>query len=298
MVPQFYPPLPTYERRPPAAVTEGPGHLSLVQVFQVGLLEGADIPAWGVTKAVANEGQVTSDGPGGSLVSDTNLQQGAVYAVRSEVSDPTPGQLAAASVDASDATDLQLPQPVPNQLVNLAHSLVAGATTAYQKALDLQDYLTSDIFQYRLPKATSLGGVAAPAPGYADLLSFLFKTRTGYCQQFATSFAVLARIDGLPTLCRRRVPPRGVDRPRLLGGARHRYPRLAPGKVRRLRLDRLRAHTRRDDQRLEQSGQADQAAPWRRGRPWGRPRTTSTRPHSWGPAGRRRPSLVTLGPAR
>ena len=199
MVPQFYPSLPTYEHRPPAPVTEGPGHLRLVQVFQVGLLEGADIPAWGVTTAVANEGQVTSDGPGGSLVSDTNLQQGAVYAVRSEVSDPTPAQLAAASVDASDATDLQLPQPVPNQLVNLAHSLVAGATTAYQKALDLQNYLTSDIFQYRLPKATKSGGVAAPAPGYADLLSFLFKTRTGYCQQFATSFAVLARIDGLPT---------------------------------------------------------------------------------------------------
>src|SRR5208283_177417 len=40
--------------------------------------------------------------------------------------------------------------------------------------------------------------LAKPSPGYGALLQFL-RDKKGYCQQFAAAFAVLARIEGLPT---------------------------------------------------------------------------------------------------
>jgi len=194
----FSPPLSADESQPPPATPDGPGHEQLVQVFDVARLAGYDIPAWGDPFAVVGAGEVRRDGPDGSIVSDTPLQQGSKYAVDSIVADPSPAELEADSPDTSDLRDLQLPRPVPSRLVRLANNLVLGASTAYQKALDLDAYLTSPRFHYHLPQWTK-SGLVTPSPGYGGLVSFLFRSRAGYCQQFATAFAVLARIDGLPT---------------------------------------------------------------------------------------------------
>ncbi len=198
MLGSFSPPLGVDERQPPPATADGSGHEQLVQVFEVSGLGGHSIPSWGSPLAVADAGQVSRNGPGGSVVSDTPLQRGSVYAVDSIVADPSPAQLEAGSPNISNLQDLQLPRPVPPRLVQLANRLVAGATTDYRKALDLDAYLTSPRFHYHLPERTK-SGVAVPSPGYGGLLRFLFDSQTGYCQQFATAFAVLARIDGLPT---------------------------------------------------------------------------------------------------
>jgi len=194
----FWPPLGVDERRPPPPTPEGYGHEQLVQVFEVSGLGGRDIPSWGSPLAVADAAPVSEVGPGGSIVSSIPLRRGSVYAVDSIGADPSPAHLEEDAPLTSDVQDLQLPQPVPSRLVQLANNLVAGATTAYRKALDLEAYLTSPKFHYHLPGRTK-SGVVTPSPAYRGLLSFLFKSRTGYCQQFATAFAVLARIDGLPT---------------------------------------------------------------------------------------------------
>ena len=194
----FSPPLGADEHEPPPARADGPGRERLVQVFEVSGLVGHRIPSWGSPVAVAGPGRVSREVSGSSIVSDTEVQRGSVYAVDSIVADPSPAQLEAGHPDISDFRDLQLPQPVPTRLVRLANSLVAGATTTYQKALDLEAYLTSPKFHYRLPGRTK-SGVVTPSAGYGGLMSFLFRSRTGYCQQFATAFAVLARVEGLPT---------------------------------------------------------------------------------------------------
>jgi len=87
---------------------------------------------------------------------------------------------------------LALPSGIPADVVALAHQLVAHATTPAAKATALVRYFTQDKrFRYTL---------APPAIGGTDALStFLFTTRAGFCQQFAGAYAVLARIDQLPT---------------------------------------------------------------------------------------------------
>ena len=120
-----------------------------------------------------------------------------MYAVDSLVSDPSTSELETASPKTSDLSDLQLPKPVPGPLVKLARNLVAGATSPYQEAIDLDVYLTSPRFRYQLPLRGDKG-LVTPSPGYGGLLSFLFETRTGYCQQFATAFVVLTASTSSP----------------------------------------------------------------------------------------------------
>jgi transglutaminase-like putative cysteine protease len=182
-----------------APVPDGPGHEKLLQVFEVAGLGGYEVPAWGDPLLVESPvSQMTWSPTNGSVLANNPIQPGSVYAVSSIVPDPSPSQLEAAVTDTSDPQNLQLPGPVPAQLLALADSIVTGASTPYQKALDLDAYLTSPRFHYQLPRLTS-SAVVATVGGYGDLLNFLFASRTGYCQQFATAFAVLARIDGLPT---------------------------------------------------------------------------------------------------
>jgi hypothetical protein len=86
---------------------------------------------------------------------------------------------------------LQLPATEPNSVVQLAHQVVAGASGPAAEAAALARWFNSGRFHYSLTPPLLTG----PDP----LASFLLTTRTGFCQQFAAAYAVLARIDGLPT---------------------------------------------------------------------------------------------------
>lgn len=80
--------------------------------------------------------------------------------------------------------------PLPSEVVALAHRIVANAAKPLAKALALTGYFQESGFHY---------STAANDAGPQPLETFLFGTHTGFCQQFAGAFAVLARADGLPT---------------------------------------------------------------------------------------------------
>jgi transglutaminase-like putative cysteine protease len=84
----------------------------------------------------------------------------------------------------------QLP-PEPSDIVQLAHNIVAGASGPAAEAAALARWFDTGRFHYSLSPP--------PLDGPDPLASFLFTTRTGFCQQFAAAYAVLARIDDLPT---------------------------------------------------------------------------------------------------
>jgi transglutaminase-like putative cysteine protease len=201
-MPAFDAPLRRYESNPPAPVPDGAGSKTLVQVIQVSDLGGRDMPRAGFPEAVANISSVSREGSSGDLISRETLRPTTVYAVLSKWADPSPAELEAITAPPASSEDLNLRQPVPSSLKNLAHSIVTKATanTAYAKAIAIEDYFLrpSSGFVYRLPTRAQLSHLAKPAPGYRDLLQFI-QDKKGYCQQFAAAFAVLARIEGLPT---------------------------------------------------------------------------------------------------
>ena len=74
------------------------------------------------------------------------------------------------------------------QLRQLAREITASATGPYQRALFLQNYFRDEfIYSLDTPSITS-----------EDAFLEFIARRTGYCEQFASTFAVMARSIGLP----------------------------------------------------------------------------------------------------
>ncbi|MGH9096564.1 MAG: transglutaminase domain-containing protein, partial [Acidimicrobiales bacterium] len=111
------------------------------------------------------------------------------YAIGALQPMPSAAALAGATLVADPhPVDLGVPTE-PGRVVRLAHQLVAGLTTPFAKAVAIQNYLRAHE-TYNLNPPTGPGN---------QLERFLFVTHAGYCQQFSAAFALLARIDGLPT---------------------------------------------------------------------------------------------------
>ena len=84
---------------------------------------------------------------------------------------------------------LPVPENLPKEVRELAERVTKDATTSYGKALALQEWFTSGEFTYSL--ATRGNSTSA-------LTDFLLRSKTGYCEQFAGSMALLARVVGVP----------------------------------------------------------------------------------------------------
>ena len=170
--------------------------LTVTQDFVISGLSSIWLPAAFRPVQIKGLGDVSYNAQAGSLISDRETTDGLTYEVTSAIPELNPAVLAAAPVaTAADDPELQrylaLPPSISSTVANLAQQLTAGKANAYDKAMALQDYLRSPRFTYDL---------SAPA-GHDNraLERFLFRTRRGYCEQFAGSFAVLARLAGLPT---------------------------------------------------------------------------------------------------
>lgn len=86
---------------------------------------------------------------------------------------------------------LQLPDALSSGVRELAETVTRGKESAGAKALALTDFLRSDAFTYST--------AVSPGTTLGTLDDFLLGSRTGYCEQFAGSLAVLARVVGIPS---------------------------------------------------------------------------------------------------
>ncbi|MEW9528007.1 DUF3488 and DUF4129 domain-containing transglutaminase family protein [Microbispora sp. NPDC049125] len=111
---------------------------------------------------------------------------------RAVVGEPQPSidQLNLAAPSPPDGRYLALPQELDPEVAALAARVTAGAASPYQQAVKLQEWFTkSGKFTYTLRAAGS----------GADALSrFVLRDRKGYCEQFASAMAVMARMLGIP----------------------------------------------------------------------------------------------------
>lgn len=82
-----------------------------------------------------------------------------------------------------------LPSLPPGQVTTLVDSITSGHDgSKYDAALAIQDYFRTQ-FKYSLDRE--------PGTGTAALVSFL-NDKSGYCEQFAATMALMARIKGIP----------------------------------------------------------------------------------------------------
>lgn len=171
------------------------------------------LPAAFELKRVVDSGSVVLEyePATGALVVDRASTEAAArgftYIVESAVPDFDTTQLPAVATDGLDdefvAEHTQLPPACgpgtgneaacwPERVSVLAREITQGALSDYERALALQAFFTgpdSD-FVYDLDVAKS--------HDIETVSDFLFDARRGYCEQFATSFAAMARSLGIP----------------------------------------------------------------------------------------------------
>ena len=135
--------------------------------------------------------------PGGFSVSSPNdTARGQDYVVESLIVQPTPEQLLAAGTVVATGFDkyLRLPEDLPTIISETADSIAATAPTNYEKAIVLQEFFRSGEFTYSedAPVEGDFDGTGM------DVVATFLELRSGYCVQFASSMAVMARSLDIP----------------------------------------------------------------------------------------------------
>jgi transglutaminase-like putative cysteine protease len=127
-----------------------------------------------------------------SLQPDTRLADGDTYTVTGSVAVPSVEQLNAAGRDYPQwVLDryLQLPETLPERVAAKAREVTTGATTPYQQALLIQQYLRTFPNDYNIP---------VTPPGRDAIDYFLFDVQRGYFDYHASAMAVMLRTLGVP----------------------------------------------------------------------------------------------------
>ncbi|MDT3445282.1 transglutaminaseTgpA domain-containing protein [Pseudofrankia sp. BMG5.37] len=116
---------------------------------------------------------------------------GITYTVTAATPAPTPRELTAGGPRPPNlGKDVMLPKSVDPRVGELARQIAQGRSTDYDKVRAIQDYFRGGTFTY------DLNGAPTNKPG--ALAEFLFGSKRGYCEQFASAMTVLVRSLGIP----------------------------------------------------------------------------------------------------
>jgi transglutaminase-like putative cysteine protease len=133
------------------------------------------------------------------LASEDDLDTAGIsYAMTAVDYDFRPDDLRVAPLEEDQVSDevTALPESLPSIVSQLARGVTSGQRTAYDQAVALQQWFREDGgFTYSLENAPSA------KVGTDELEAFLLEDtgRVGYCEQFATAMAVMARVLDIPS---------------------------------------------------------------------------------------------------
>jgi len=175
----------------PADVIDG---VSVEQTYRIS--HGTRYPWLPVAYApasVAVERDMSLDRTTTTIWLDRYLDEGDSYSTSSLLVTPTPEQLDLVEFPATARTEasVQLPTDLSPEITDIADRWTEGATSTYRQILAIQDHLRDQT------RFTYSKDVPARGDSYT-ILDFLTNTRTGFCQQFATTMAVMLRTQGIP----------------------------------------------------------------------------------------------------
>lgn len=168
---------------------------SVRQEVRLTRLAGNWMPAQSEVSQVVPDLPITTrfEPDSGALVVLPSLPRRLGYVVDSAVPQPTAEQLDALrslqEITLRDAERyLSLPE-ISATLQQVSDQIVGDATSAYRKAVRIQRHLRSFTYDLEVARTHDIRSLEA----------FLTEVRRGYCEQFATAMAVLARIEGIPS---------------------------------------------------------------------------------------------------
>ncbi|MCK9900464.1 transglutaminase [Parafrankia colletiae] len=152
------------------------------------------LPVPGIpTSFTGLEGDWRLASPTGTVFSTRTSTSGQNYTVHAQIPAPTPEQISAARGPLPASMDVvtALPASLDSRLPGLLADITEGIDSDYDKVVEIQNFLRGPDFTYDLS--------GAPTVREGALADFLFTSRRGYCEQFASAMAVLVRLLGLPS---------------------------------------------------------------------------------------------------
>jgi transglutaminase-like putative cysteine protease len=144
------------------------------------------------TRSVDIDGRWLYDATSLNVIGDGETVRGEDYTATYLAVRPTVQQLRDAGQPPLDvsSTYTRLPRSLPVSVRTMAQSLTKDATTEYDKAMALQQWFRQDgKFTY---------STEAPADGGGDAVAEFLVARKGFCIQFSSAMAVMARALGIP----------------------------------------------------------------------------------------------------
>ncbi|MGP3955022.1 transglutaminase family protein [Nonomuraea sp. 3N208] len=180
---------------PPPGLTGNPKINSVLTNIQISdeISELKFLPLPYPPRQVQVDGDWRADVSSLMVFSTRDEAAGLEYEVATSEPDPTADLLESldGNADAVDQRYLRLPDNLPPEIRELADRETAGATSDYDAAVKLQQFFTkTGGFTYTL---------RTQGHSSSALRDFLLRDRAGYCEQFAASMAVLARLVGIPS---------------------------------------------------------------------------------------------------
>ncbi|MBX6390162.1 MAG: hypothetical protein IRZ08_14410, partial [Frankia sp.] len=150
------------------------------------------LPVPGIpTRITGLSGEWLLDRPTGTIFTTRSSTSGLAYSVDALLPSPTTAELTRTGPIPDEIRhNIELPADLDPRVPELAQTLTAGLATDYDKVRAIQDYLRGDDFTYDLN--------GAPTTAKGALTEFLFTSRRGYCEQFASAMTVLVRSLGIP----------------------------------------------------------------------------------------------------
>ncbi len=126
------------------------------------------------------------------LVSRDMINIGESYVVVGSIVEASETALRADSTlypDHIEERYLQLPETVPQRVLDLADELATDVDNPYDTAKKVEQFLRGYEYNDQIP---------GPAPGQDGVDYFLFEEQQGYCNYYASSMAVILRYLGIP----------------------------------------------------------------------------------------------------
>lgn len=135
-------------------------------------------------------GSVVAEDGEGTIRIPATLREGTRYEAVSRTRSVRGHPATAAETSGDEARYLQLPANFEPEIAALAHQVAGGASDPLAAAIALEQHLRGH-YQYTLDTVFSSQNVT-------PLRKFLFETRRGHCEYFASALTVMLRSEGIP----------------------------------------------------------------------------------------------------